>query len=59
MGSHLKLKGTLPDSKVEFVMSTMMWHRLGRHALTRAVGMSSRGQGEALALVISLVTGGD
>ena len=43
-----KLKGTMPDPKVEFIMSTMMGHRLGRHTLTKALGMGSREQGEGL-----------
>ena len=46
----------MPDSKEELMMSTMMGHRGGMQALTKAVGMGSREQVEALALVTSLVT---
>ena len=49
-----KLKGTMPDPKVEFIMSTMMGHRLGRHTLTKALGMGSREQGEGLGVVLCL-----
>jgi len=52
----LKLEGTRPSSREELIMSTMVGHRTGRQALTRAVGMGSSEQVEALALVTSLVT---
>ena len=37
----LKLEGTMPDSKEELIMLTMVEQRMGRHALTRPVGVGS------------------
>ena len=54
----LKLEGTMPDSKEELIMSTKMGHRLDMHALTKAVGMWSREQVEALALMTNLAASG-
>lgn len=50
----LKLKGTVPDAKEELMVLIMVVQRTGRHALTSAVAMGSRGQVEALDLVIGL-----
>ncbi len=40
----------------ELIISVMVGQRVGRQALTKAVGMGSRGQDEALAFETSLVT---
>ena len=54
----LKLEGTVPDWREVLMMSVMRGERVGRQAFTRAVGMGSREQVEALASEASLATWG-
>lgn len=58
MEAVLKQEGTIPDDREELMMSVMMGQRVGRQALTSTVGMGSREQVEALALVTSFETSG-
>ena len=51
----LKLVGTVPDCREELMMLVMIGARVGRQAFTSVVGMGSREQLEALALVTSSV----
>lgn len=52
----LRTAGTLPDSREELIILTMVEQRMGRQVLTRAEGMGSREQVVALAFETSLVT---
>ena len=54
----LKVEGTVPDSREALMMSVKKGQRVGRQALTRTVGMGSRGQVEALAAEASSATRG-
>ena len=47
----LRLVGTVPDCREELIMSVMMGQRVGRQAFTSVVGMGSREQVEALAIL--------
>ena len=51
----LRLEGTVPDCREELMILVMMGERVGRQAFTSAVGMGSREQVEALALVTNSV----
>lgn len=52
----LRLGGIVPETMEELIISVMVGLRVGRQASTKAVGMGSRGQDEALAFETSLVT---
>ena len=52
----LRVDGTMPDSRDEFIISIMRGHRAGSEDFTRVVGMGSREQVEAFAWETNLVT---